>query len=139
MECNPRIRARVKWLKPVDHYGIAFTDPLSGETKIAHNTPKHPNDKGGGIKIHTVDEFFKTRFLRSAECTYIPSDQVLEYANENYHRPFNLTKFNCEHFAFGIDGSPRSPQLARWFLASAIFIALAFMYLTLFNPFNASK
>lgn len=124
--CNPRIRAHVKAFKPVDHYGIGFNDPTTGELLIAHNTPSK-----GGVSIDTAEEFFRTRFFKEATCTNVPTERLLAYADKHSHRPFNVLNFNCEHFAFGLTGQPQSPQIVRWLVGTIVVATLAILWLRL--------
>lgn|GEM_PF-4298566 len=118
------IRARSKRRPYIIHLGIAYNGP-SGKILVAHNSRKGKNEVGGNVTIDTLSHILKHRWFTGWHTLPLTQAELLDYVEINRHRKFDTTKYNCEHFVYGLEGKHRSPQLANWTaLAVLVLISL---------------
>lgn len=110
----------------VKHVGIVTGNYHQGQPTIISNTPKY-----GKVVEHTLEDFCGGKEFRieSLPQTYADGYRAVQKAFSRLGKPYQLTKYNCEHLvtdAFSL--KPQSPQLAGW---SAAFIVGTGLLLTL--------
>ncbi len=113
------LEARVIKFPLIAHIGVVIAE--NDTVVVYHNTPKGLNNIGGSIHINTIDDWIKTRTMLSITHTDMTAEYIKGLSKKNMKRRFDLFKFNCEHYAYMLkDGKPRSPQLWRWIITTAI-------------------
>ncbi len=99
----------------VKHVGIVTGNYHQGQPTIISNTPKY-----GQVVEHTLEDFCggKEFKIESIPKSYADGFRAVQKAFSRLGRPYQLTKYNCEHLvtdAFSL--KPQSPQLAGWSFA----------------------
>ena len=117
------IRAQVKDLPFIYHYGIVATD-AAGKTVVLHNTP----DEGGTV-VSPFPEFMQSRILANTYHSGM-DNTTLWQRFESCKGTFNLFFYNCEHFIDAMLGRAvqRSEQVTFWVIFLFVYLLIYFIF-----------